>query len=264
MPNREVVLCVDVGNSHTVIGVWLGEEVVDSWRLTTNQWSTSDEMYISLKSLLESGSIAFNLISNIGLASVIPAMERPWVKAIFKLCEKPIQVVSHTNALGLKIHYDPVESLGVDRICNVLALKDLGVENGIAVDLGTATTFDVLNKGEFSGGVIVPGMRASLEYLTEKASRLPRVSLDWTDNVLARSTADSLRSGILYGFLGQLRYLVSELKEELDSVNMQVYGTGGWSNLLGQKETPIDVYDPNLTLRGIRAVALNGNNPQEF
>jgi type III pantothenate kinase len=259
----EVVLCIDVGNSHTVIGVWLGEEVVDSWRLTTNQWSTSDEMYISLKSLLESGSIKFNMISNIGLASVIPAMERPWVKGIFKLCKKPIQVVSHTNALDLKINYEPVDSLGVDRICNVLALKDMGVKSGIVVDLGTATTFDVLKDGEFAGGVIVPGMRASLEYLTEKASRLPRVSLDWTDNVLAQSTGDSLRSGILYGFLGQLRYLVEQIKSETDGSDMKVYGTGGWATLLGQKKTPIDFYDPNFTLRGIRAVALRGNQPQE-
>lgn len=256
---KGTTLVVDVGNTHTVVAIFSGEKVVEYWRMTTNHPTTSDEVYIRLYSLMgENCSIKKHEITHVGLCTVVPVLERIWIKALDFFIKKPIVVVSHNNCLGLGINYQTPSLLGTDRIANVIAMVALGYENGIVVDLGTATTFEVIKGKRFLGGVILPGISSGMDVLTQKAARLMPVSLEWTNTVIADNTDDAIRAGLLHGFLGQLKYMIEAMKKESGLTDVEVIATGGWSTMLGEKINLINKFDPYLTLRGIRLVALNG------
>lgn len=256
---KEPVICVvDVGNSHTVLGIFKGTKVVDYWRLTTRKETTSDEVMNKVGGLLGFSKISPEEITHVGLSTVVPALERPWIKALDSLLKKHVQVVNSKNCLGLKIDYQNPSMAGADRLCNVIAMRDAGFENAVIVDMGTATTFDVMKNGAFAGGVIIPGINASLDALTEKAARLLPVTIEWPENVVADNTDDAIRAGLLYGFLAQLEVLIGKIKKEVGCEDMPVYATGGWGKTIARRTNLIDKYDPFLTLRGIRLVALNG------
>lgn len=249
---------VDVGNSHTVLGIFKGSCVVDNWRLTTRKETTSDEVMNRIAGLIRLSEIKPLAITHVGLSTVVPVLERPWVKALQKLFKHPVQVVSSVNCLGCKIAYPNPSTLGADRLCNIIALKDKGIKNAIVVDMGTATTFDVMKDGGFAGGVIVPGISASLDVLTEKAARLLPVSIEWPEHVIANNTDDAIRAGLLYGFMAELETLVKKIKSEMQKDCVKVYATGGWGQMVVGHSKVVDVYDPFLTLNGVRLVALHG------
>ena len=257
---QNVTFVVDVGNSHTVLGIFKGEKVVDYWRLTTRKETTSDEVMNRVGGLLRFSKIKPEEITHVGLSTVVPALERPWVKALDSLLKKRVQVVNSKNCLGLKIDYQNPSMAGADRLCNVLAMREEGFENAIIVDMGTATTFDVLRNGAFAGGVIIPGINASLDALTEKAARLLPVTIEWPEKIVADNTDDAIRAGLLYGFLAQLEFLIGKIKKETGCEDMPVYATGGWGKTIARRTNLIDKYDPFLTLRGIRLVAMSENN----
>jgi len=256
---ESVVCVVDVGNSHTVVGLYRGNKVVEYWRLTTRKQTTSDEVLIRIDGLIRHSQIKPGDITHVGLSTVVPVLERPWIKALEFLIKKPVQVVNHRNCLGLPIAYPNPANAGPDRLCNVIALRSLGYSDGVVVDMVTATTFDVMKNVGFAGGLIVPGINAALDVLTDKTARLLPVTLDWTDHLIADNTEDALRGGLLYGFLGQLEYLLKGIRAEMGNPTAPVLATGGWGKMLSQKTDLIDRYDPYLTLEGIRLVALGGN-----
>lgn len=258
-----VTLVVDVGNTHTVLGIFKGTKVVDYWRLTTRKETTSDEVMNRIGGLLRFSKINPEEITHVGLSTVVPALERPWIKALDSLLKKHVQVVNSKNCLGLKIEYQNPSMAGADRLCNVIALREEGLKNGVVVDMGTATTFDVMKDGAFVGGVIIPGINASLDALTEKAARLLPVTIEWPENVVADNTDDAIRAGLLYGFLAQLEVLIGKIKKEVGCEDLPVYATGGWGKTIARRTTLIDKYDPFLTLRGIRLVAVKGNSVAE-
>jgi type III pantothenate kinase len=253
-----VVLCVDVGNSHTVIGIYRGTSIIEYARLTTPASATSDEILLRMRTLVQASAVAPAEITHVGLSSVVPALERVWVKALHRLVHLPVSVAGPNNCLGLRLGYDLPAQLGADRICNVLAMRESGLQNGIVIDLGTAVTFDLLKDGGFGGGIILPGINSSLEVLTQKAVRLMPVSLEWTDKVVATNTDDAIRSGVLYGFLGQMEFLIDRVRKEMHwNEDIPVWATGGWSEMVANRSKFITKYDAFLTLNGIRFIALN-------
>ncbi len=252
--NSAVVLCVDVGNSQTVIGIYRGADVVEYWRLPTPKNTTSDEIYLRVRLLIVESTVGIKEITHIGLSSVVPALERIWIKALGKFLNPEVQAVGPSNCLDIPLRYDMPKQLGADRICNVIAMKGMGLENAVAIDLGTATTFDILKEGGFYGGLILPGISSALEVLTERAMRLMPVSLEWTPKVVATNSEDSLRSGILHGYLGQILYLIEQCENECGPLH--VIGTGGWGNTIGNHLNRFDAFDPYLSLKGIRRVAM--------
>jgi type III pantothenate kinase len=255
---KGVILVVDVGNSHTVVGIFRGDKVVDHWRLTTRPNTTSDEVLNRVSGLLRFSEIKSNQITHVGLSTVVPSQERPWIKALTFLFNKPVQVVSSDNCLKLPIAYLNPSMAGSDRLCNVIALRDRGYTDAIIVDMGTATTFDVMKDGGFAGGLIIPGISASLDVLTEKAARLLPVTIEWPENLIANNTDDAIRSGLLFGFKVELESIVALIKKEFTKENIPVFATGGWGKTIARRTECIDTYDPYLTLNGIRLVALYG------
>jgi len=254
-----LVLTVDIGNSQTAIGVYRNTNVEASFRLTTNDKATSDELFFRISDLAKHSNHKPKDFTHIGLSSVVPQLLRPWVKALNVYFNKPIQIVSSKNCLDLPIAYPRPASVGPDRLCNVIALRSLGLQDGIVVDMGTATTFDVLHNGGFAGGLIVPGISASMDALTEKAAMLLPVSIKWTNKFVAKNTGDAMRAGILYGFLAQLDFLIKGIKKEIGMEDIPVITTGGWGQMLLKRTPLVRRYDPYLTLEGIRQVAINGN-----
>lgn len=254
-----VTFVVDVGNSHTVIGIFRDNKVVDHWRLTTRRQATSDEVMNRIGGLLRFSTVMLHEVDFIGLSSVVPSLDRPWTKALEKLFHKTIQVVNHKNCLNLPISYQHPSQAGADRLCNILAMRDRGYKDGIVVDMGTATTIDVMREGTFAGGIIIPGINASLDALTDHAARLLPVTIEWPEHVVADNTDDALRAGLLYGFVGQLEVLIGKVKAELGCEEIPVVATGGWGKMIAKRTQVIDDYDPYLTLRGVRLVACFGN-----
>ncbi|HSQ40782.1 MAG TPA: type III pantothenate kinase [Fibrobacteraceae bacterium] len=257
--HHTITVTVDVGNSHTVIGIFRDSEILEYWRITTRADATADEAFLRISSLVNHSHIKASQVTHVGLSTVVPTLERTWGKALDFMFHQPVQVVTERNCLDLPLSYANPSQLGSDRICNVLAMRDMGLQNAIAVDMGTATSFDVMKDGAFYGGVIIPGINASLEVLTQKAARLMPVTLDWPDHVIAKATDDALRAGLLYGFMGQLEYLLNGIRREMGAQDVQILATGGWSGLLMERTDVINTYDPYLTIKGIRLVALHGN-----
>lgn len=254
---------VDVGNSQTLLGIFKGDKVVEHWRLTTRKETTSDEVMNRVSGLIRFSKIPIESITHVGLSTVVPVLERTWVKALQKFIKRPVQVVSSKNCLGCPIAYPNPRTLGADRLCNIIALRECGYSDAIVIDMGTATTFDVLKDGGFEGGLIIPGISASMDVLTEKAARLTPVSIEWPDKVIANDTDDAIRAGLLYGFMAELEALVGKIKAEMGKENVPVFATGGWGKTIVGRTEVIDKYDPYLTLRGIRLVALLGNAAAE-
>ncbi len=255
-----LTFAVDVGNSHTVLGIFKGDKVVDHWRLTTRKETTSDEVMNRIGGLIRFSEIKPSEITHVGLSTVVPVLERPWIKALQTLLKRPVQVVSSKNCLNCPIAYPNPSMLGADRLCNVIALRDRGLKDAIVVDMGTATTFDVMKDGGFAGGIIIPGISASLDVLTEKAARLLPVSIEWPEKVIANNTDDAIRAGLLYGFMAELETLVAKIKAEMGKKDVPVFATGGWGQMVMGHSKVIDTYDPYLTLNGVRLVAVRGNS----
>lgn len=262
--NSSRTLAVDIGNTHTVIGVFDGEQIREGWRITTRYISTSDEAFLRISGLLMRAEIPAESITHAGLCSVVPDLDRVWSKALDKMLSFAPQIVSADNCLDLPIRYDHAGSLGVDRICNVLALRDRGLECAVALDLGTATTLDILKGGGFYGGVILPGLTASMDALTQNTAQLLSVTLSWPEQVIASNTADAMRSGILYGFLGELEYLMRQIQKELHVEHLPIISTGGWSAALSDRTENFGEFEPHLALRGIRLVALASQRPPQL
>lgn len=257
---QPLTFVVDVGNSHTVLGIFKGDKVVDHWRLTTRKETTSDEVMNRIGGLIRFSEIKPSEITHVGLSTVVPVLERPWIKALQTLLKRPVQVVSSKNCLNCPIAYPNPSMLGADRLCNVIALRDRGLKDAIVVDMGTATTFDVMKDGGFAGGIIIPGISASLDVLTEKAARLLPVSIEWPEKVIANNTDDAIRAGLLYGFMAELETLVAKIKAEMGKKDVPVFATGGWGQMVMGHSKVIDTYDPYLTLNGVRLVAVRGNS----
>ena len=262
---------VDVGNTHTVLGIYKGDKVVDHWRLTTRKETTSDEVmnrvggliHLSKTKLESVTHVELESVTHVGLSTVVPSLERPWVKALQTLLKRPVQVVSSTNCLNCPIAYPNPSTLGADRLCNVIALKERGYSDAIVIDMGTATTFDVMKDGGFAGGIIIPGISASLDVLTQKAARLLPVSIEWPKRLIANNTDDAIRAGLLFGFMAELETLVAKIKQEMGKKDVPVFATGGWGRTIASHTKIIDTYDPYLTLDGIRLVALRGDSAAE-
>ena len=257
---QPLTFAVDVGNSHTVLGIFKGDKVVDHWRLTTRKETTSDEVMNRIGGLIRFSEIKPSEITHVGLSTVVPVLERPWIKALQTLLKRPVQVVNSRNCLNCPIAYPNPATLGADRLCNIIALRDRGLKDAIVVDMGTATTFDVMKDGGFAGGIIIPGISASLDVLTEKAARLLPVSIEWPDKVIANNTDDAIRAGLLYGFMAELEPLVAKIKAEMGKKDVPVFATGGWGQMVMGHSKVIDTYDPYLTLNGVRLVAVRGNS----
>jgi len=245
------MLAVDIGNTHTVLGVFRDGSLSATWRITTRPNATSDEIEFRVRGLLNIGRLSSTRIGCAVLATVVPSLERAWREALSRIVTESVTVLSSENC-GFPIAYANPAQIGPDRLANALGVERLGLHDAIVIDLGTATTFDVIHGGTYMGGVICPGIETGMLALSGRTARLPQISLDVPDHVVGRTTEEALASGLILGHMGMMEYLVRRIQEEEKMPpQTRVLATGGWCNALRGRSPVFDEIHPDLTLEGL-------------
>lgn len=251
-----MLLAIDIGNTHTTLGLFDGPNLVADFRLRSERSQTGDEFAALLTSLLLARGIALGQITGVSMACVVP----PVGDALRDLSRRYLNVeplvVSSTTDTGLTIHYDPPGAVGADRIVNAFAARVLWSEPEnvpcVIVDYGTATTLDAVSrKGAYEGGALLPGVGISLDALFAHAALLSRVELTRPPAAIGKNTGDALRSGTLFGYAAQTDGMVRRFAAELGE-GTKVIATGGFARLIAPYCATIEIVDPNLTLTGLR------------
>jgi type III pantothenate kinase len=254
-----VLLAIDVGNSHTVLGLFDGEEVVEHWRIATDQRRTADELAVVLQGLLRQYPTPGGaFVDGICLCSTVPSLLQEMRQMVRRYYGDVLSVVVEPGVrTGIPVLTDNPKEVGTDRIVNALAAVTLYGGPAVVVDFGTATTFDAVSRrGEYLGGAIAPGIEVSVDALGDRGAQLRRVEIAKPRSVIGKNTVEALQSGILYGFAGQVDGVVERMTAELadDPAEVTVIATGGLAPLVIADTRCIDVHDPWLTLRGLRLV----------
>lgn len=250
-----MILVIDVGNTHTVLGVYEGKKLLMHWRMGTDKEKTSDEFGMFIVSLFNHESVDMNKVEAIVIASVVPPIMYSLDHAIRKYFKKEPMVIGPGIKTGINIKYENPKEVGADRIVNAVAAFELYGGPLIIVDLGTATTFCAISsKCEYLGGVICPGIKVSAEALFQKAAKLPRIELVKPDTVIGKNTVVSMQSGIVYGYVGQIDYIVRRMKAEIHEDDIKVIATGGLARLIASECETINEINGLLTLEGLRII----------
>ena len=246
-----MILAVDIGNTETLLGLFEGYEVRDSWRLSTERQRTGDELFLQIGALLEARAAGVAAPERIVIASVVPALDRAWDEAAQRL-GIPLVRIDWRTELPIRLEVDAPHSVGADRIVNTLATSCLFGRDTIVVDLGTATTFDCITAdGAFLGGVIAPGPRAGIDRLHALSSKLPSVQIVRPERVLGRNTVEALESGVFYSIVEGIDGIVNRLLREWAPEDPLVIATGGLAGLVAPHCRTVQESDPFLTLKGL-------------
>ncbi|MGM0603873.1 MAG: type III pantothenate kinase [Bacillota bacterium] len=254
-----MILTLDIGNTNTVLGLYDGDELRTHWRISTDKNKTPDEYAMLLKNLFESGNINVEDVKGVIVSSVVPPILRILKKTTYRYFNLNPLVVGPGVKTGMNIKMDNPKEVGADRIVNAVAASQIYEGPLIIVDFGTATTFCAVSEaGDYVGGAIAPGIGISSEALFSQSAKLPRIELIKPDRAIAKNTVDGMKSGIVFGFVGQVEYLVDRFKKELGKEST-VIATGGLVSLIAAETNKIDYVEPFLTLKGLKYIAgLNG------
>ena len=262
-----MLLAIDVGNTNTVLGLYdltaAPAKLVSDWRITTPVNQTASEFGVILANLFALSKLEMSLVDGIAISSVVPPLD-PILKQVCdlyfggpvserKATIKPLFIEPGIKT-GLPVLTDNPSEVGADRIVNCVAAFDAFGGPSIVVDMGTATTFDVISKkGEFLGGAIAPGLRISADALFARAARLPRVDIKRPAKVIGTSTVDNMQIGLYYGYIGLVDGILERMIAELGP-ETKVVATGGLAKLVASGSKFITTVDDMLTLTGLRII----------
>ena len=249
------LLVIDVGNTHSVMGLYTGETLAAHWRFSSKLPRTEDELWILLSMWMEEAGFKAMDLGGVAISSVVPSLNN----VLAKLCREKLDleplVISADLDLGIEICYEPKRSVGADRLCNAVAGYTRYGGPLVVVDFGTATTFDVVaENGAYLGGVIALGLMGASEELHRISAKLPRVSLDFPASVVGQTTEASMQSGILWGTLALVDGMVQHIKKELGVDSLPVVATGGIAPVFHDKSKEMTHIEPFLTLEGMRLI----------
>ena len=256
-----MLLTVDVGNSHTVSGVFHNQTLIHQWRLKTDRNRTADELAIRYYSLFEMEGIDRKAITGFIIGSVVPTLETSWLRFAEKFlssCITPPMAVSHQTDTGITVLTQNPAEVGADRIVNAVAAWARYKTALLVIDFGTAITFDcVSNRGEYLGGTIHPGIGISLDALAGRTAKLPRIDITATPgSVIGKTTVTAIRSGMLHGFGGLIDRMSALLRREMTGADepFNIIATGGMARIIAPYSKVLETIDPLLTLTGLRLI----------
>lgn len=252
-----MLLVIDVGNTNIVFGVYDEENLIYDWRIATEKNRTSDEYGLLFEQIFRYHGLEPNEVSDVIISSVVPTLMHTLPVAFIKYFNRTPLVVGPGVKTGMNIRYDNPREVGADRIVNGVAGFEKYGGPLIIVDIGTAITFDVISReGEYLGGAIAPGIKISTEALFMRTAKLPKVEIAKPDNVIGRNTVNSIQSGIVYGYIGMIDYIIERIIDELGEEvgGVKVISTGGFSSMIASESRYIEKIDKLITLEGLRTI----------
>ena len=255
MEKPNMLLTLDIGNTNIKAALFNGEEMVHYWRLSTQRTYTSDEMGVIITNLFAHENIDIRAVKGIMMSSVVPTVNFTVEHTCRDYFGMDPIVVAPGIKTGIDIKYENPRELGSDRICNAVAAYHLYGGPCVFIDFGTATTLGALDKnGAFLGGCICPGIKLTSAALVSGTAKLPHFELTMPEKVIGKTTVANLQSGLIYGHVGQIDYLVNKMREEMNAPDAAVVATGGMARLIAAKSSVIEHIDGLLTLKGLRLI----------
>lgn len=248
-----MILVIDVGNTNITFGVYEEKELVSTFRLTTRTTQTSDEFGLMIRELLNLNHIEIGKVTGAIICSVVPNVMHALVNATTRYLHcKPI-IIGPGTKTGIRLGNKNPAEIGADRIVDIVAGYEKYGGPLLVLDFGTATTYDlVTEEGEFSVGITAPGIRISAKALWEDTAKLPEIEIKKPESILAGDTISSMQAGLVYGQIGQTEYIIDQVKKETGYENLRVVATGGLGRIISENTDRIEIYDPTLTLEGLR------------
>lgn len=250
-----MLLVIDVGNTNITLGVYDDADLKASFRLTTNTARTSDEYGLILCDLLKARKIATEDINSVVIASVVPKLMHSLVSGIIKYLGLTPLIVGIGTKTGIKISAVNPKEIGADRVVDAVAAYEIYGGPVLVIDFGTAITYDLINAdGTFIAAVTSPGLRISANALWTQTAKLPEIEIAMPDTILAKDTVTSMQAGLVFGCIGQTEYIVKRMLKEAGIDKCKVIATGGLGKIISEATDIIEVYDPNLTLMGLKII----------
>ena len=250
-----MIFTMDVGNTNIKTALFDGAEMKQYWRVSTSKTYTSDEYGLILNGLFSHAGLDMRSVEGIVMSSVVPTINFTLEHMCKNYFGQAPMVVAPGIRTGINLKYENPRELGSDRIANAVAAQAEYGGPCIFIDFGTATTFGAIDKqGAFTGGCICPGLKLTSEALVSGTAKLPRFELVRPERVISRTTVTNLQAGVIYGFIGQVDYLVQKFRKELDAPDALVVATGGMARLVAEEDGIIDQLDGILTLKGLRLI----------
>lgn len=250
-----MILVVDVGNTNITYGVFDRDELVSTFRMMSKTPRTSDEYGIMIREMLKKNDIDRQTIEGICVASVVPNIMHSLLGGLSKYVNESILTVGAGTKTGIKIITEAPKEIGPDRIVDAVGAY---VKYGgpiLVLDFGTATTYDyITEKGEFAAGITAPGLRISAKALWEDTAKLPEIEIKKPKSIMAQETISSMQAGLVYGQIGQTEYIINQVKKESGREDLKVVATGGLGRIIADETDMIQVYDPMLTLEGLKFI----------
>ena len=250
-----MLLVIDVGNTNITLGIFRGDELQGSFRMTTKLSRTSDEFGIFICNLFKTRGIEPSDIEDVIIACVVPKIMYSLTSGIIKYLGKNPIIVGAGTKTGIKINIANPKEIGADRVVDAVAGYELYGGPVIVIDFGTATTYDLITEdGTFAAGITSPGLQICANALWNETARLPEIEIRRPESILAKDTVSSMQAGLVYGCIGQTEYIVERIRKESGIRNLKVVATGGLGKLISESTDSIDIYDPLLTLKGLRLI----------
>ncbi len=244
-----MILCIDIGNTNVVSAFWDGEKYVHENRIETK--ASIDEHFININ---------FKIVSKIIISSVVPSLTHEYIGYLKKVSQINPFIINPNNS-NLEFNVDFPDEVGADRICNSFAAKNLFGTPAIVIDFGSATTYDVINKkGVFIGGAIAPGIDVSANHLIQKTALLKSTAFQFPSKAIGKNTKTNLQSGIMFGGLDAINGMLKRIQNEMESDNINVILTGGFSSLISKELKCNHYHEPLLTLHGMRLINEKNNS----
>lgn len=247
-----MLLAIDIGNTNITIGLFNGDKIEGTFRMTTKIPRTSDEYGTFFYNMLHSRGLHREQVKAAILASVVPDVNHHLVNGLIKYFNVNPIIVGPGIKTGIKIAIPNPKEVGADRIVDAVAAYEIYGGPVLVIDYGTATTHDlVLEDATLVGGVTSPGIRIAAHALWQDAAKLPKIEIKKPEQILGKDTISSMQSGLVYGHIGQTEYIIRKIKEEAGIEKMTVVATGGLGKIIYDETDSIDYYDSNLTLKGL-------------
>lgn len=249
-----MLIVIDIGNTNITMGLVDNNEIIDNYRLTTKLERTSDEYGFMLLSFLNASNIDVKEIEDVIVASVVPKIMYSFSNSIKKYFNKEPVIIGPGIKTGIRIKIDNPKELGADRLVDAAGAYYIYGGSCLVIDFGTATTFDVVDEnGDFLGGATAPGIGISINALSSQAAKLPEIEIKKPKNVIAKNTVSSMQAGIIHGYVGLTENIIRTIKKEYGK-DLKVISTGGLGRIIFNETALIDVYDPDLTFKGLKII----------